>query len=135
MCPIALPLLSVVYSGPVPTAFGVGCLRRINTVTVTVTEYNAHRDLGSRFGTAVRQLALAFYRSRGLAAYFSAIVHAELRALACGACSHMSGSCFHFTLLCMCAMSENVRMANAYKTNEMCTCDGFVSSPGIRCGY
>jgi len=68
--------------------------------------YNAHRDLGSRFGTAVRQLALAFYRSRGLAAYFSAIVHAELRALACGACSHMSGSCFHFTLLCMCDVGK-----------------------------
>ena len=31
-------------------------------------EHSAHRDLGRRTGTAVRQLALAFYRPRGLAA-------------------------------------------------------------------
>ena len=31
-------------------------------------EYNAHRSLGPRLGTAVWQLALAFYRPRGLAA-------------------------------------------------------------------
>ena len=31
-------------------------------------EHSTHRDLGLRSGTAVRQLALAFYRPRGLAA-------------------------------------------------------------------
>ena len=37
-------------------------------------------------------------------------------------------------LCCACAMSDHVCMATAYETNDMCTCDVFVSSPDIKCG-
>jgi hypothetical protein len=65
-------------------------------------QHSAHSNLGTRSGTAVWSLALAFYRPRGLAVHCSAIVRVEMHARTCGTCSEMAGPCFLFTLLCMC---------------------------------
>ena len=57
----------------------------------------------------------------------------------CGACSEMAGSCaahaatrdgriaFCFHSVVYVQLSDHVRMATAYETNDMCTCDVFVS--------